>query len=137
MLHADSPLTARRITDTLARPGGTGPALTTVLTVLDRLHRAGEVDKARAAGGELLFSAARHEAGSVANDMLKALLRSKDRTGALLSFAGNLSTDDLAVLRDAREPGLRDRRRGGDDQASDTTRCSTTGCSSARAVARR
>ena len=100
LLHADGPLTARTITDTLAGPEGTTPALTTVLTVLDRLHHAGEVDKARSDAGELVFSVARHEASLVAHDMLDALLRSDDRTGALLSFAGHLHPDDLAVLRD-------------------------------------
>jgi len=99
LLHAETPLTARHITNTLAGPDGGTPALTTVLTVLDRLHRAGEVDKTRSEGGELLFSVARHDAGVVANDMLEALLRSEDRTGALLSFAGNLTAEDMAVLR--------------------------------------
>lgn len=99
LLHAEGPLTARRITDTLAGADGGTPVLTTVLTVLDRLHRAGEVDKARAETGELLFSVARHDAGVAAGDMLEALMRSDDRTGALLSFAGNLNAEDLAVLR--------------------------------------
>ncbi len=31
--------------------------------------------------------------------MLEALLRSKDRTGALVSFAGSLSGEDLEALR--------------------------------------
>jgi hypothetical protein len=72
--------------------------LTTVLTVLDRLHRSGEVEKSKV-DGELRFCVARHDAATVADDMLEALLRSKDRTGALLSFAGSLSPEDLSVLR--------------------------------------
>ncbi|MFT4083323.1 MAG: hypothetical protein QM638_12125 [Nocardioides sp.] len=108
LLHADEPLTARRLTDALAGPGGPGspggpsgpgPALTTVLTVLDRLHRAGEVTKARAETGELVFEIAPQPPDAVAHDMLAALLRSGDRTGALLSFAGNLNAEDRAVLR--------------------------------------
>jgi predicted transcriptional regulator len=98
LLRAGEPLTARQVADTLAGDGEPRPALTTVLTVLDRLHRAGEVDKARTGPGELRFSVAQHDADVVADDMLASLLRSKDRSGALLSFAGGLSADDLRVL---------------------------------------
>lgn len=98
LVHAQEALTARRIVDLLGERDGHAPALTTVLTVLDRLHRSGEVEKDKVEG-ELRFSVARHEAATVADDMLEALLRSKDRGGALLSFAGGLSPEDLAVLR--------------------------------------
>jgi predicted transcriptional regulator len=98
LVHADEPLTARRVVDLLGERDGHPPALTTVLTVLDRLHRSGEVEKSKA-HGELRFCVARHDAAAVADDMLEALLRSKDRTGALLSFAGSLSPEDLSVLR--------------------------------------
>ncbi len=98
LLHSPTPMTGRQLVEALAVPGATPPVLTTVLTVLDRLHRAGEVDREKSASGELVFAPARHDAQLVADDMLDALLRSKDRTGALLSFAGSLSADDLAVL---------------------------------------
>jgi len=100
LLHADEPMTARQVAGLLAGEGDKAPALTTVLTVLDRLHRGGEFEKHRTESGELTFAVARHEAEDVAGDMLEALLRSKDRTGALLSFAGNLTADDLRALRD-------------------------------------
>jgi len=98
LIHADDALTARNVLDQLTRADGSTPALTTVLTVLDRLHRSGEVQKEKV-GGELRFTIARHDAEAVADDMLEALLRSQDRSGALLSFAGSLSSDDLEVLR--------------------------------------
>ena len=98
LIHAGDALTARNVLERLSASGGHVPALTTVLTVLDRLHRSGEVEKEKV-GGELRFTIARHDAEAVADDMLEALLRSEDRSGALLSFAGSLSDDDLAVLR--------------------------------------
>lgn len=99
LLHADRPMTARQVVDALTATGEHTPALTTVLTVLDRLHRAGEVTKARGEGGELEFAVARKDSATVADDMLDTLLRSKDRTGALLSFAGALDPEDLDALR--------------------------------------
>lgn len=99
LLHAPGTLTARQVSDALARADGTAPALTTILTVLDRLHRAGEVIKEQGPSGELQFTVARQEAAAVADDMLESLLRSKDRTGALLSFAGSLDPEDLDALR--------------------------------------
>jgi predicted transcriptional regulator len=98
LIHAENPLTARKVLEQLTAADGSTPALTTVLTVLDRLHRSGEVEKDKV-GGELRFTIARHDAEAVADDMLEALLRSEDRSGALLSFAGSLSADDLEVLR--------------------------------------
>lgn len=98
LVHAPEALTARQVVDLLGQRDGRVPALTTVLTVLDRLHRSGEVEKSKIEG-ELRFCVARHDAAAVADDMLEALLRSEDRTGALLSFAGGLSPEDLSVLR--------------------------------------
>lgn len=100
VLVADrTPLTARQIATALTDGNRDEPALNTVLTVLDRLRLVGEVDKTRADSGELLFAAASHEPAEAAHDMLTALLRSKDRTGALANFAGSLDRADLDVLR--------------------------------------
>lgn len=98
LLHAEGAMTARQVVDALTEPAGQAPALTTVLTVLDRLHRGGEVTKIRE-DGELRFAISRQDSATVADDMLEALLRSKDRTGALLSFAGALDPEDLDALR--------------------------------------
>lgn len=103
LLHADAPVTAKQIRDGF--PGPRRPALTTVMTVLERLRRAGDVDRSPGDDGELVFVAAGEESASAAHSMLDSLLRSRDRTGALLSFAGSLDEQDLAVLRTAlREP---------------------------------
>lgn len=98
LAHAPESVSARHVVDALSATAEHAPALTTVLTVLDRLSRAGEVEKSKV-DGELRFALARHDAEVVADDMLEALLRSKDRSGALLSFAGALSQEDIAVLR--------------------------------------
>jgi predicted transcriptional regulator len=95
---AGEPVSARML---LERWPGTepAPAFTTVITVLTRLQQAGLVE--RVEGAEARF-AVRHVAGGVAAEsMLAALLESSDRSAALLSFAGQLSEEDLAVLRRA------------------------------------
>jgi predicted transcriptional regulator len=107
LIHASEPVTARHVLEQLTASDGSMPALTTVLTVLDRLHRSGEAQKEKI-GGELRFTIARHDAEAVADDMLEALLRSQDRSGALLSFAGSLTPEDLEVLR--RMVGTQDER---------------------------
>lgn len=99
LLHAEAPMTAREVVARLTEDDGGTTSLTTVLTILDRLHRAGEVDRHPAEGGELTFTLSRHDPGAVADDMFDALLRSTDRTGALLSFAGSLDPVDLDALR--------------------------------------
>jgi predicted transcriptional regulator len=75
------------------------PAFTTVSTVLTRLQQAGAVE--RVDGAEARF-ALRHVAGGVAAEsMLAALLESSDRSAALMSFAEQLTDQDLATLRRA------------------------------------
>lgn len=101
---ADEPLTAK---DVVARIADPRPALTTVLTVLDRLGQKGLVtrsDEARA----LTFAPARSRTDHAASLMSGALAATKDREAALLRFAGTLDGDDLTALR---------RALGGDDRA--------------------
>jgi predicted transcriptional regulator len=108
LLHAESPMTARQIADRLGADNGKEYSLSTILTVLDRLHRAGEVSKVHSAAGEWEFAVTRRDPGDSAEDMIEALLRSADRTGALLSFAGSLDADDRSVLRDIVNESIRD-----------------------------
>ena len=82
------------------------PALTTVLTVLDRLADKDLVVR-EGARGSVLFTAARSESEETATAMARALSGAEDRATALLQFAGELGEDDLAVLRRA----LKGRRR--------------------------
>jgi len=79
------------------------PAITTVLTILDRLHKKGSVVKAPAAGGGFVFSAAQSESESAASTMVSALVASSDRSAALLRFAGQLDPRDVEALRAALE----------------------------------
>ena len=95
----DVPLSARSIIDRW--PGeGPAPVLTTVLTVLDRLRRAGVVERT-VEGQERRFALVPETAAASAESMLRALLASADRGGALMTFAGSLEADDLRVLRRA------------------------------------
>ena len=95
---ADRPVTARAVIERWPEAEPT-PAFTTVITVLTRLQQAGAVE--RTDGAEARF-ALRHVAGGVAAEsMLVALLESSDRSAALMSFAEQLTDQDLAVLRRA------------------------------------
>ena len=85
------------------RPWGYRPALTTLLTILDRMYRAGELDRVRRTTGEYEFSVARREASAAAEAMIDSLLAARDRSTALLSFAGSLSPDDVETLKRALE----------------------------------
>lgn len=103
---ACAPLTAREVHAALTpqEPGAaTGPAPTTVFTVLDRLHAKGWVTKRRSGSGGWEFAAAVHEADRAASAMITALLGAGDRDAALLRFAGRLSPDDGDLLRRALE----------------------------------
>ena len=72
-----------------------------MLTVLERLRTAGTVERTTGPDGELRFSLVRSEPPQAAEAMLEELLRSEDRSGALLHFAGSLDGDDAALLRKA------------------------------------
>ncbi|MGN6443912.1 BlaI/MecI/CopY family transcriptional regulator [Amnibacterium sp.] len=95
---ADAPVSARMLLERW--PGDEPrPAFTTVITVLTRLQQAGAVE--RIDGAEARFRVRQVAGGVAAETMLAALLESSDRSAALLSFAGQLTDADLAVLRRA------------------------------------
>jgi predicted transcriptional regulator len=77
------------------------PALTTVLTVLDRLAEKGEVRRDGEARRGVHFVAARSEQEHRSIAMTELLDASSDRAGTLLRFAGSLDDEELAVLRRA------------------------------------
>ncbi len=108
---AGAPLTAQEIRTRIADDSPTMPALTTVLTVLDRLRIKQLVTKTAAAGGHV-FAAASSESGFTADAMVAALLAAADRDAALLRFARRLEGRDLQVLRRALD-GAPDSRDGG------------------------
>lgn len=100
----DRPLTARDVRE-LLDPGTGTPALTTVLTVLERLRTKGRVRRLPRSGGGHLFAPAQPESGHVAEAMMSALLAASDRDAALLRFTGRLDDRDVELLRRALDPG--------------------------------
>lgn len=86
-----------------ARFGDDGqiPALSTILTVLERLRKSGDVIRVPGDAGEYLYSPTPAEADEAVESMLGALMKSSDRTDVLLGFAGSLDADDLETLRKA------------------------------------
>jgi len=104
---AGGPRTAREIQ---AGFGTDAPAVTTVLTVLDRLRRKGLVNRSDARTN-ITFSAAQSESDRAVEAMLQSLQTTGDRQAVLLRFAGDLDNSDAEVLRRALEG--RTRRRSG------------------------
>lgn len=93
--------TAQEIVERLAaRDGSAELAPTTVLTVLDRLRRKDFVDRERA-GRAHRYRAARTRDDVVAASMLAALETTDDRRSALVRFAGAVSAEEAALLRQA------------------------------------
>jgi predicted transcriptional regulator len=99
--NASGPLTAREVQDTFTVKV---PAITTVITVLDRLRTKGAVVREAAAGRSHVFSAARSRVHEITETMSTALHGADDRTAALLLFAGSLSDEDRQFLRAALDP---------------------------------
>jgi predicted transcriptional regulator len=77
------------------------PAITTLITVLDRMCAKGQVVKASAGGRSQTFAAAQSRISHVTTTMNSALQSADDQVAALLHFAGSLSDEDRAFLRKA------------------------------------
>lgn len=77
------------------------PAITTLITVLDRMKAKGHVIKEASGGRSFTFAAAQSRIDHVTTVMNSALLSADDHVAALLHFAGNLSDEDRAFLRHA------------------------------------
>lgn len=105
--HPDG-MTARGVLDALE---GRELALTTVLTVLDRLRRKGMVERRDDHRPHEYFTTAGRE-DYIAELMLDALGQAPDRGAALSRFLGGVSDADTAHLR-------RLLRRGGHRRAGD------------------
>jgi predicted transcriptional regulator len=91
------PMAAR---DVLAALEGRDLAVTTVLTVLDRLGRKGLVTRERDGRAHRYQAAARRE-DYIADLMLDALGQAPDRGAALARFLGGVSDTDTDHLRRA------------------------------------
>jgi predicted transcriptional regulator len=77
------------------------PAITTLITVLDRMCAKGQVVKNSTGGRSQTFAAAQSRIDHVAHTMTTALNSADDQVAALLHFAGSLSEEDRAFLRKA------------------------------------
>jgi predicted transcriptional regulator len=99
---APGPLAARDVLAGLARRDGEPRelAVTTVLTVLDRLGRKGLVRRERS-GRAHLYQAAVSRADYVADLMVEALGQAPDRGAALTRFLGSVGPADADHLRRA------------------------------------
>lgn len=91
-------LTARQLVDVLDGPPA---AITTLLTVLDRLRTKRLILRTGERGSGYVFRAAASREEDLVNTMVASLTSTADRPAALLRFAGELDADDAAVLRQA------------------------------------
>lgn len=98
---SDVPLSAKDLQSNFTQPI---PALTTLLTVLDRLVGKGTVVRTAAPGRGSVFAASTSEASHAAGAMVTALLSSSDRSAALTRFAGHLGECEVEALRKALGP---------------------------------
>ncbi len=90
--------TGNQVRDAIVEPR---PALTTVLTVLDRLRDKGLVrrEKFESRGYRYFATTPRDE--TIVDSMVRSLTESSDRSLTLFNFAGNLTDADRDILRRA------------------------------------
>ncbi|GED98577.1 BlaI/MecI/CopY family transcriptional regulator [Gordonia crocea] len=98
MWNAGDPVTAKEIRSRFSKPV---PAHTTLLTALDRLEAKGTVVRVGTALRGIRFAPTMSESEYVGRRMSANLDDSADRRAALLRFAGSLTGDDVAYLREA------------------------------------
>ena len=77
------------------------PAITTLITVLDRMCGKGQVVKDSSGGRSQTYAASQSRIDHVTSTMNDALQSADDHVAALLLFAGSLSEEDRAFLRKA------------------------------------
>ena len=103
------PALVREILDDLR--GDRDIAYTTVMTVMDNLHRKGWLRRERD-GRAWRYEPTGSRSGYTAGLMSDALETSTDRRRALAHFALQMSPHDAAVLRDALDQALRESETG-------------------------
>jgi len=91
-----TPMSANEVRDAF---GAETPAVTTVLTALDRLYEKGDVVRHQESPRKVRFAAAQTEAESASASMIRALAQNEDRRAVLLKFAGDLDHSDAELLR--------------------------------------
>jgi predicted transcriptional regulator len=105
---AGQPLLVRDVVDGLhpERP----LAYTTVMTVMDNLHRKGWLDRARD-GRAWRYQPTASRESYTAQLMNDALATTDDRAGALARFVDQIDPDDAAALSEALTRALAERRK--------------------------
>lgn len=95
---SDHALTAKEVQS--AFPEHT-PAVTTVITVLERMRMKGLVERSSEGGRSHVFAPTRSRLDDITAVMTGAYQSADDHGAALLLFAGSLSEEDRAFLRKA------------------------------------
>lgn len=88
--------TARGLLDAV---DGDKPALTTVLTVLERLRAKGLVTRTDRGPDGHVYLPAQSQSDHVVDSMISSLTSTQDRHAALVQFAGHLDQNDADILR--------------------------------------
>ncbi len=97
------PLAANDVRDSFDEPI---PAVTTIITVLERLRSKGLVERTKAGTDSFRYSTTSDQSTLIADSMANALASSTNKSLALMNFTGQLSDEDRETLRlmlDARE----------------------------------
>jgi predicted transcriptional regulator len=95
---AETPLTAKEVQ---AQFTDKVPAITTLITVLDRMKDKGQVVKEATGGRSYTYAATQSRTAHLTTVMNAALQSADDHVAVLMHFAGNLSDEDRAFLRHA------------------------------------
>ncbi len=109
MWERDEPATVRDVLAALS--GSRTLAYTTVMTVLDNLHRKGQLSR-EMSGRAWLYRPVRSRAEHAAALLQNVLAESDDRQEVLMHFVDDLDSDGVAQLRAAVEAARRRDRQG-------------------------
>ena len=90
-----TPLTVKAIQECFDEPA---PAVTTLITVLERLRVKGSVDRQAAAGRSFEYFASRSRLDQANESIQLALENAGDRQAALMLLAGSLTENDRDLL---------------------------------------
>ena len=94
----NEPLTVKALQSSFAEPQ---PAVTTLITVLERLRAKGRVERRAAGGRSFEYFASRSRLDQANASIQQALESAGDRNAALMLLAGSLTEKDREVLSQA------------------------------------
>ena len=95
---ASAPLTVKSVQESFPHPQ---PAVTTLITVLERLRTKGSVGRQAAAGRSFEYFASRSRLDQANASIQFALDNAGDRQAALMLLAGSLTENDRSILAKA------------------------------------